>query len=620
MKTRIALAIILFPMVVVGQSIPEPEFRGVWIATVANLDWPSSRTASVATQQADLIDLLDKLKAAGTNAVLFQVRTEGDALYDSQIEPWSYYLTGVEGQAPNPYWDPLAFAIEESHKRGMELHAWLNPYRADRAPGTRPRALSHVTVTNPDWIITATSATSSIQIMNPGLPEVRERVTAVVMDIVRRYDIDGIHFDDYFYPYPPNDMSVGGVRDGLDDATFATFGAGMSKADWRRHNIDIMVKAVHDSIKAAKPHVKFGISPFGIWKNGVPSGIVGMDAYNVIFADAPAWLEDESVDYLTPQLYWRYGGGQDYGKLAPFWATQTAAAERHIYQGLAPYRLPPAANGGQDWAIGDLTSQIHYNQADPNTQGQIMFRARSLSLNYKSVADSLRHYYYRTETFTPRADWLPTSTPPAPLDLVAEPFDDGGVEKHRLTWKRPNFAASDTDSLLFYLIVKMDPMSIVKLSTAYATPTQQDDVLQHYITGDTTWVDENPFYAYSSYGVYSVARNGSISAAGAHAWITDIEQNPEIAFGIRLEQNFPNPFNPSTVIGFQVGTQDLTSVQVRLAVYDVLGREVAVLVNGHMPQGEHQITFDASSLSSGMYLYVLTAGDMRVSRTMTLIK
>ncbi len=262
MNRRIALILLLLPILAHAQSLPKPEFRGVWIATVTNLDWPTSRTASPAQQQADLIDLLDKLKAAGTNAVLFQVRAEGDAFYPSAIEPWSTYLTGTEGVAPNPLWDPLAFAIEESHKRGMELHAWLNPYRADRAPGTRTRAANHVTVTNPEWIITATSASSSIKIMDPGLPAVRERVTAVVMDIVRRYDVDGIHFDDYFYPYPPNDMSVGGPRDGLDDATYAAHrGNYTSKAAWRRNNVDIMVKAVHDSIKAVKPHVKFGISP-----------------------------------------------------------------------------------------------------------------------------------------------------------------------------------------------------------------------------------------------------------------------------------------------------------------------------------------------------------------------
>ena len=611
MKSRFALAILLFPMLLVGQSVPDAEFRGAWIATVANLDWPTSRTATVAAQQADLIGLLNQLKAAGTNAVLFQVRTEGDALYDSQIEPWSYYLTGVEGQAPNPYWDPLAFAVEEAHKRGMELHAWLNPYRADRVPGLFTRASNHITVTNPEWIITATSASSSIKIMNPGIPEVRDRITAVVMDIVRRYDIDGIHFDDYFYPYPPNDMGFGTPRWDLDLATFQQYGGGFTvRSDWRRHNINTMVKAVHDSIKTAKPHVKFGISPFGIWKNGVPSGIVGMDAYNVIYADAPAWLTAGSVDYLTPQLYWRYGGGQDYGKLAPWWAEQTAPFNRHLYHGLAAHQLAAS------WVVGDITRQVQYNQSDDRIQGQVMFRARMVANNVKNIADSLNQYYYPNETFTPRADWLPTSTPPAPVQLLATRVVDGPTAGNHLTWERPEYAAASNDTLLFYLITKTEMTTVAKGSVDQT----QSDFNESVLVGNTTWVDSSP-YGNTSYKVYSVGRNGSISmAASADVYTTDIERDPEIASGIRLEQNFPNPFNPSTVIGFQVGTQDLASVQIRLAVYDVLGREVAVLVNSHMSQGEHQITFDASSLSSGVYLYVLTAGDMRVAKRMTLIK
>ncbi len=614
MKSRIALILLLLPLGLMAQSLPKPEFRGVWIATVANLDWPAWRTGTPAQQRADLIDLLDKLKAAGTNAILFQVRTEADALYPSAIEPWSTYLTGTEGVAPNPLWDPLAFAIEESHKRGMELHAWLNPYRADRAPGSRTRAANHVTVTNPEWIITATSASSSIRIMDPGLPAVRERVTAVVMDIVRRYDVDGIHFDDYFYPYPPNDMSVGGPREGLDDATFAAHrGSFTSKAAWRRNNVDIMVKAVHDSIKAVKPHVKFGISPFGIWKTGVPSGIVGMDAYNVIFADALAWLEDRSVDYLTPQLYWRYGGGQDYGRLAPWWAAQTAAKGRHIYQGLAPFRLLSAIDGGQNWAIGDLTSQIRFNQSDVSTQGQILFRARSITGNTKSVADTLRQYYYRSDTITPRANWLPTSTPPAPVDFQIEPFVEGGVTKHRLSWKKPAYAASATDTLLMYLVATR-AMTIIPTKAVSGDQTLSVP-LRSALTGQTVWVDHNPI-PNTEYWVYSVGRNGSVSSPSVNGISTSVEQDPEIASGIHLEQNYPNPFNPETEIRWTMDVARKTT----LRVYDILGREVAVLVDGVMPAGSHSVTFDASSLSSGVYMYVLSAGDVRVSRMMSLVK
>ncbi len=343
-----------------------------------------------------------------------------------------------------------------------------------------------------------------------------------------------------------------------------------------------------------------------------------MDAYNVIYADAPAWLEQRSVDYLTPQLYWRYGGGQDYGKLAPWWASQTTAAGRHIYQGLAPYRLPPASGGGQDWAIGDLTSQIRYNQGNSSTQGQIFFRARSVSNNTKAIADTLRQYYYSDATTTPRASWLPTSTPPAPVDFTAVAFEEAGKTKNRLTWKRPEFAASATDTLLFYLITKHDPMAYVKQRQ------DQYDVqgswYQHILTGELSWVDADP-YQPTAYNVYSVARNGSISEESAHLFVgVSVEDDAEIASDFRLEQNYPNPFNPETVIGFTVGTQELASLPIGLRVYDVLGREVAVLVDGMMPAGSHSVTFDASALSSGVYLYVLSAGDQRVSRTMSLVK
>ncbi len=611
MKRLLILLLVLSPIFNLVQA---QEFRGAWVATVANLDWPTSRTASVADQKADLIGLLNQLKAAGTNAVLFQVRTEGDALYDSEIEPWSYYLTGVEGQAPNPYWDPLAFAVEEAHKRGMELHAWLNPYRADRVPGLFTRASNHITVTNPEWIITATSASSSIKIMNPGIPEVRDRITAVVMDIVRRYDIDGIHFDDYFYPYPPNDMGFNTPRWDLDLATFQQYGGGFSvRSDWRRHNINTMVKAVHDSIKTAKPHVKFGISPFGIWKSGVPSGIVGMDAYSVIYADAPAWLNAGSVDYLTPQLYWKYGGGQDYGLLAPWWAAQTAAKNRHIYHGLAPYRLP---SGSGDWAIGDLTRQIRFNQSDANTHGQIMFRARSISSNIKNVADTLRQYYYNKPAFTPRADWLPTDAPPAPLNLTAERFEEGGQIKVRLNWDRPEFSRAGQDTLLFYLIHR-ESLNLLKEST------DETSAIPDFVSviGTRSVVDVPQQNAnIVRYRVSALARNASTSIPSNSVDVpissTSIDKDPEIASGIRLEQNYPNPFNPSTLIRFELRASHVA----RLAVYDVLGREVEVLVDGAMPAGQHSVTFDASSLSSGMYMYVLTAGDQRVSRTMTLIK
>lgn len=594
MRLRMLWIAVLMPLWL--QAQPKQEFRGVWIATVTNLDWPSSRTASPASQQADLVAHLDQLKAAGVNAILFQVRTEADALYASTIEPWSYYLTGTEGQAPNPFWDPLEFAIREAHKRGMELHAWLNPYRADRVPGLYTRASNHVTVTNPEWILTATSTSSSIRILNPGIPAVRERITTVVMDIVRRYDVDGIHFDDYFYPYPPNDMGFNTPRWDLDLATFQQHGAGFQlRGDWRRHNINSMVKAVHDSIKAVKPHVKFGISPFGIWKSGTPSGISGMNAWDVIYADALQWLSVKSVDYITPQLYWRFGGGQDYGKLAPWWSEFSSAAQRHHYPGLAAHNLTT-------WTLNDITSQIRLNKSDSRIQGEVLFRSRFVGNNTKNLADSLRTNYYREPAITPAMPWLPQGQPSAPQQLMATPNQAGTVAT--LTWTKPVVTSATADTTLFYLV------------TRAASDAPGEPFVTLALTGQTLYEDRGLGGGNPLYRVYSVGRNGAVSAHAEVLVTTSVQRDGDLATGFQLEQNYPNPFNPETAIRFMLDA----GRQTRLAVYDVLGREVAVLVDGMMPAGQHSVTFDGSGLSSGVYMYVLEVGGLRASKRMTLLK
>ena len=331
--------LILFFILTISISLfaqPKREFRGVWVASVVNLDWPSSNTLSTQTQQNDLITLFDQMKANGMNAILFQVRSECDALYNSPYEPWSYWLTGQQGKAPSPYYDPLEFAVAEAHKRGIELHVWLNPYRAERQSGNYTTAVNHVTNTHPDWIF----QTGIAKILDPGKQAVRNHVTKIVMDIVRRYDVDGIHMDDYFYPYPPDNMTANSTYNKKDSATFANESRGIIDLyDWRRDNVNMLMKQLNDSIQSVKPYVKFGMSPFGIWKNGVPSGISGLDAYSAIYCDATTWLQQKTIDYLTPQLYWQIGGSQDYSKLMPWWADSVKANGRHFYPGHAPYRI-----------------------------------------------------------------------------------------------------------------------------------------------------------------------------------------------------------------------------------------------------------------------------------------
>jgi uncharacterized lipoprotein YddW (UPF0748 family) len=404
-------------------SIPPPkyELRGAWIATVVNLDWPTSPSMNTFGQRIELISLLDKLKKAGINAVFFQVRTECDAFYDSPYEPWSYYLTGQQGRAPDPYYDPLAFAVEEAHKRGMELHAWFNPYRVQRKVGSYPLASNHVSKLHPEWVITI----GDFQFLDPGIPAVREYVTQIVLDVVRRYDVDGVHFDDYFYPYPPHQIT------NEDDATFAQYSRGMTnKGEWRRENVNLLIQMIYDSLQVIRPEVKFGISPFGIWKNGVPYGIVGLDAYSTIYCDAVAWLNRQIVDYLAPQLYWPFGGGQDYGKLLPWWASK--ANGRHIYPGQAVYRI-------YSWSADEMPRQIRLNRKTANVFGSIFFRARSLLSNPKGFLDSLRQNYFRFPALPPPMPWKGQAAPQPPLNLVFAV--DSGDSLYRLLWTSPDSAS-----------------------------------------------------------------------------------------------------------------------------------------------------------------------------------
>ena len=364
-KSLTALLVLLLaaPVALSQPAAPKHEFRGVWIATVFGLDWPV-RGAPPEQQKETLTLILDRLRDAGINAVFFQVRAESDAMYESSIEPWSYWLTGKQGRAPAPIYDPLAFAVKEAHERGMELHAWFNPFRANRG-GDYATAENHVANRHPEWVLTV----GSVRILDPGKAAVRDYVTSVVMDVVRRYDIDGVHFDDYFYPYPPNQISA------QDAATFDEESRGFTSLfDWRRDNVNIFVAQVGDSIRAVKPHVSFGISPFGIWRNGVPPGIVGLDAYNVIFADALAWIEAKSIDYLVPQLYWPFGGAQDYATLAPWWADKIG--ELHLYTGNALYRAERATNPNALFSPDEIPEQIRFNRG---YLGNFGFRAVSCS-------------------------------------------------------------------------------------------------------------------------------------------------------------------------------------------------------------------------------------------------
>jgi uncharacterized lipoprotein YddW (UPF0748 family) len=432
-----------------AQSMPPKiEMRAAWIATVVNLDWPNSPSNSTEQQKQQLIDLLDHLKSTNVNTIIFQIRTECDALYSSAHEPWSYWLTGSQGTPPMPYYDPLEFAVEEAHKRGMEIHAWFNPYRADRqVTNSYPKSASHITNTHPDWIF----QTGTAKYLNPGIREVRQLIKKVVGDVVSRYDVDGVHMDDYFYPYPPNNMTANATNNALDDSAFAADPRGFTnKNDWRRDNINLMVQEVYDTIQAVKPYIKFGISPFGIWKNGVPTGIVGMDAYNVIYADAMAWLKDHSVDYLTPQLYWPFGGGQDYAKLQPWWADSVDFYGRHYYPGHAFYRVPNWTNPSE------LPNQIRLDRSNPKVDGGVFFRAKNFPENPKGVTDTLKNDLYRYLSILPPMAWKDIVPPNPPQNLRFERLPNGQAG---VAWNLPQIA-SDGDSASRYVVYRFNNSNI----------------------------------------------------------------------------------------------------------------------------------------------------------------
>ena len=442
-KLKLLLLFLLFNIsnILYSQDFIKREFRGVWVASVVNLDWPTSNSSSVAQQKESLKNLFDKIAATNINAIFFQIRSECDAMYNSPLEPWSYWLTGRQGKAPEPFYDPLEFAIAEAHKRGLELHAWFNPYRAVRQVGNYIQASNHVSVLHPEWIIRK----GDLKILNPGLPQVREYVARVISDVVRRYDIDGVHFDDYFYPYPPNN-----ITDADDQATFNQYPRGFTNIeDWRRDNVNELIRMVQDSISAIKPYIKFGISPFGIWKSGVPQGIVGLDAYSEIYADAVSWLNEQIIDYLAPQLYWPFGGGQDYGKLLPWWASQTNG--RHLYSGQALYRA-------SDWSPEEIPRQIRLNRTTENCYGNILFRAQNLYSNPNGVTDSLVENYYKFKALPPVMDWKDVVSP-----NEINNFAFGSLNELRgdgLVWDVPTIA-SDGDSAFMYAIYHFATPSVI---------------------------------------------------------------------------------------------------------------------------------------------------------------
>jgi uncharacterized lipoprotein YddW (UPF0748 family) len=401
---------------------PAREFRGAWIATVSNIDWPSRGGLPSDQQEAELLAILDRAVQVRLNAVVLQVRPSCDALYPSKMEPWSEYLTGQMGRPPRPYYDPLAFAIEAAHKRGLELHAWFNPYRARHPSAKGPISAGHIIKTRPGLI----RRYGPFSWLDPGEQAVENYSQSVILDVVRRYDVDGVHIDDYFYPYPEKAAS-GKVLEFPDAATWRRYrekGGKLDRDDWRRHNVDVFVRKLYAAIKEEKRWVKFGVSPFGIWRSGTPGSIKGLSAYDRIYADSRKWLGQGWVDYLAPQLYWPIAAPeQSYRTLLTWWGEQNAR-HRHLWPGI---RLVQA-NG--QVSIRETENEILLTRRDARSSGNLLWSARALVQNRGNIASALASQVYREPALVPASPWLDSTAPKAPK-LSAVPQNDGGT---RFAW------------------------------------------------------------------------------------------------------------------------------------------------------------------------------------------
>ncbi len=456
------------------------EFRGVWVATVKNIDWPSKPGLSGDDQQRELIAILDKCIDLNLNAVVLQIRTQADALYPSQLEPWSEFLSGRMGQPPNPYYDPLEFAVKEAHHRGLQLHVWFNPYRVrvpqpsdisdkdspekdskdqdlasnEDAPATKgkkrtekssPASQDHASVAHANIV----RKYGKYLWFDPGEPEAEEQFIAVLNDVVKRYDIDGVHIDDYFYPYEEKGKD-GKIIPFPDDESYArakSKGETLELADWRRQNVDHLIHRMYDEVKKAKPWVLVGISPFGIWRPGNPEGTEGYDQYNKLYADARKWEREGWLDYLTPQLYWTMSAEHHgYGSLLGWWAEQNVE-KRHLWPGNFTSKLEHKLVDKDEkednkkeklkmWEVDELLRQIEATRATPGATGNVHFSMKAFMRDYGGIDEKLKNGLYAEPALLPESSWLGDETPSKP-EVSAESGKDGLVIKMKLPQGSP---------------------------------------------------------------------------------------------------------------------------------------------------------------------------------------
>lgn len=443
MVRLILLFCLLLCFDIVAQIAPKREFRGVWVATVNNIDWPSKPGLSSDQQKKEAIAILDMHAKNGMNAMIMQIRPASDAFYPSELEPWSRYLTGTPGKAPNPFYDPLQFWIQQCHQRNMEFHAWLNPFRV-ALNASEPLAANHIAFKHPEWVVNY----GGKLYFDPGLPQTREFVVMVVTDIVARYDVDAIHFDDYFYPYPLKE-------DFPDQSSFTRYNRGFlpeQKADWRRDNVDLLIHMLSENIKRTKPWVKFGISPFGVWRNKAddPQGsqtTAGTTNYDHLYADILKWQKNGWIDYCLPQLYWQIGHPSvDFLTLSKWWAAH--AYNRAMYIGHAVYKLEANSSIAEWKDPNQLIKQIQITRQIPHIGGSAFYSSIHFKRNLFGFIETLQNKTYHHPALVPVMPWIDNKAPVQPYS-----FRKRG---HKLKWKQDK-QINEMDKTVGY-VVYMNPV------------------------------------------------------------------------------------------------------------------------------------------------------------------
>ena len=561
-----------------AHEAPKHEFRGVWVATVySGLDWGGSGWPPPEERMENILNRAERL---GLNAIVLQVIGRGDAMYQSERLPWAYNLTGEPGEDPG--WDPLQKWIDAAHERGMELHAWVNIFNVayGNDNDSQKEDLPHVRHSNPEWI-------EDDVWLNPGIPEAREWMVGNIVELVENYDIDAIHYDYIRYnqggytsdsetmsEHNPDDIS------GLDN--------------WRRHNINEFAKEVHEEVSRIKPWMKIGAAPVGHYDRGSADGWGALWGYSSVYQDSRHWAEEGHIDYIAPQIYWTIGDAPRFEFIVSDWV-QNRKNDRHLYIGTNP-------------ASSDVRREIHRQIDTTRTrgaEGQMFFRYQSISADW-DIFTSGGYDRYGTEAIVPPMPWHDMDAPNRARNFVVNP----GHYSAELEWDEPDPAGKD-HARFRYAVYRTETNDRRTVEDILADPS-----LIRIVTGKTSFTDElseEDAGKEYRYFVTALSRNNVESAPGEDQLvITSSDEEPLVSREFELKQNFPNPFNPTTTISFRMPEH----AHAQLVVYDLLGREVATLVDESLQAGTHNVQFDARNLASGVYIYRLTAGNYSETRKM----